>query len=198
MRNVLGDVIYFIRFPIMDLQEYSCRVATRNVLTSDDALQILLYLSKTKSRCEAPFLSTKRKGAVHDVIFEPTKVHRGWNNSDTYVTFRERQTRVSAIYFINPTNINLEEISIGSYKTSKFAEVKWRSVGDNQLFQALFPRPIVLSSGEYAVSFASPVDPHKSYPALDYEEKLYESKDKLIFPSYSYGHFLVGFRYKTK
>ena len=181
----------------MDLQEYSSRVATRKLLTSDEALQILLYLSKTKSRCEAPFL-TKRKGAIHNVIFKPAKICHGSNNSDTYVTFREQQIRVSAIYFINPTNINLEEVSIGSYKTSKFAEVKWRSVGDNQLFQALFPRPIVLSPGEYAASFASPIDPHKSYPALDYEEKLYESKDKPIFPSYRYGHFLVGFRYKTK
>ena len=198
MRNVLGDVIYFIRFPIMDLQQYSSRVATRKLLKSDEALQILLYLSKTKSHCEAPFLSTKRKGAVHDVIFKPAKVQCESSNSDTYVTFREQQVRVSAIYFINPTNINLEEVSIGSYKTSKFAEVKLRSVGDNKLFQALFPRPVVISSGEYAVSFASPVDPHKLYPALDYEDKLDDSRYKPIFPSYSYGYFLVGFRYKTK
>lgn len=184
----------------MDLQEYSSRVATRKTLTADEALQIMLFLSKNKSDCEAPFICTKRK-ALCEVIFDPAKVQlesSQLNNSDTYVTFRQQPIRVSAIYFINPTKINLEEVNIGSYKTSSFSEVRGRTLGGYQLYQATFQRPNVLSPGEYAVSFSSAVDPHKSYPALDYEEKNYEKKDKPIFPSYSYGHFLVGFKYKVK
>ena len=201
MRSVLGDVIYFIRFPVMALQEYSTNVATRKILTSEEALQIMLYLSKTKTECEVPFLSTKRMGAFYDCIFEPANVQLESNpmaNRDTYVTFRQQQVRVSAIYFINPTNLNLEEVTIGTYKTSKFSQVVDKTVGDYQLFQATFTRPVVMRPGEYEVSFSCPVEPNKSYPALDYVEKVYVDMSKPISPSYSYGHFLVGFKFKSE
>ena len=201
LRSVLGDIIYFIRFPVMALQEYSSNVATRKILTSDEALQIMLYLSKTKAVCEVPFLSTKRIGAFYDCIFEPASIQLESNpmvNRDTYVTFRQQQVRVSAIYFINPTNLKLEEVTIGTYKTSKFSQVDGKTVGDNQLFQATFTRPVVMRPGEYEVSFSCPVEPNKSYPALDYVEKVYENKAAAISPSYSYGHFLVGFKFKSE
>ena len=200
MRSVLGDVINLIRFPVMSQQEYSSIVATRKILTSEEALQILLYLNKTKAKCEAPFSSTKRIGAFHDCIFVPTKIQLEsgqLNNRDTYVTVREQHVRVSAIYFINPTNLNLAEVTLGSYKSSNFSQVIGKSIGEHQLFQATFHRPVALSPGEYAVNFSSPVIPRKSYPAIDYEEKIDDNKQKRIFPSYNYGHFLIGFKVKT-
>ena len=201
MRSVLGDIIYFIRFPVMALHEYSSNVATRKILTSDEALHIMLYLSKTKTECDVPFLNTRRIGAFYDCIFKPANIQLESNpsvNRDTYVTFRQQQVRVSAIYFINPTNLNLEEVTIGTYKTSRFSPVVDRTVGDNQLFEATFTRPVVMRPGEYEVNFSCPVEPNKSYPALDYEEKVYEDKAKPISPSYSYGHFLVGFKFKLE
>ena len=62
-RSVLSSALYFVRFPVMTLKEFSDDAAQSGILTSDETINIFLYFgSKDDSKVKS-FLTHPRPGA---------------------------------------------------------------------------------------------------------------------------------------
>lgn len=62
-RSVLSSALYFIRFPVMTLKEFSDDAAQSGILTSEETINIFLYFgSKDESKVKS-FLTHSRPGA---------------------------------------------------------------------------------------------------------------------------------------
>ncbi|XP_069102826.1 BTB/POZ domain-containing protein 3-like isoform X2 [Argopecten irradians] len=65
-REVLGDILFTIRFPIMDQTFFLDQVCVDGVLTNDEVVDILMFIRKKKKDVSTSF-STKRRRMVYRV-----------------------------------------------------------------------------------------------------------------------------------
>ncbi|XP_053391917.1 BTB/POZ domain-containing protein 6-A-like [Mercenaria mercenaria] len=74
--RVLGKLIYFVRFPLLDLEYFAENVPPQGLLTKDEITQILRYFHSRTSPSVGPFIS-RRRALTRVVRFETTS--GAWN-----------------------------------------------------------------------------------------------------------------------
>ena len=103
-REVLGDIIYNIRFPLMDSKYFATKVAVTELLTSDEKIDILLYQTSEKELSSTHFKFVERtaKYPFAKVVRFPSEGWAGWGHDG----------RMDAISFKPSDNSNLYGIFV--------------------------------------------------------------------------------------
>ena len=127
---VLGDIFYLIRFPTMDLDELIQSVSRTKILTTEEALNLILMVKHSKPRQKLCFSNRKRQG-----VWE-TRLYKGLQFD--YPQLSTRQTHVQvpfvvqncsqgilikSIYLLNVHSCHFEKITLKSTQ-HMFAHLK--------------------------------------------------------------------------
>ena len=62
LRTILGDALYFLRFPVMTQKQFAEKVVPQDVLTDREALNVFLHFSTQNSKPDVPFPFVPRSG----------------------------------------------------------------------------------------------------------------------------------------
>ncbi len=123
-RNVLGDLIFAIRFPTMSLEDFSKYVANTGILTDNEVRGLFTLLTGTKPKAPPPFPTKKRAGANSsylvqfddiDVVMRKVQMGPGYNSGircQIEITNQvpNEQVYISEIYFCNTANVPINDV----------------------------------------------------------------------------------------
>ena len=150
-RKVLGDVIYLIRFPTMDPDEFVKDVATSAVLTPEEALDIVIHVKKSKPRNTLPFSDKPRTGTWREQLFNCSYHYESAGYSlDQYFNL-QGNAEVASVYFLNASGYSITNLSLQSAK-ARIKPIENRQHCGRQLNEAVFDPPVKLQSGSHMVS----------------------------------------------
>ena len=204
---MLGDIIYLIRFPVIDSEEFIKSVSPTEILTHVEALNLILLMKGSKPREESPFPVRRRQGHTREIVFHDLMVDQqriGLQLSQNFfVQDCKSNILISSILLLNDSQSNFpfNNVMIGS--TVGTIQKLGGRVYDNggQLYEVTFNPPVTMRSGGGAVVRINmhqqdAFNTRKCFASRLRGQNTINAEDVTISMHGSPWYFLVGFKYK--
>src|SRR6218665_805778 len=151
IRKKLGDLLYKIRFPTMELTEFADISDGQNVLRAEEKASIFYFLAKKKKGSQLLF-PTERRGPKYFVDRTVTCENErwSWSGADAITFTTNRDILLTGIGLYTGYNGNGYAVDI---ETLKFFESLFKkrcavpATGDENQFQVLIDVPIRIKAG---------------------------------------------------
>ena len=175
-RQVLGDVIYLIRFPNMDADDFIRSVSSAEVLTTEESLSLILLMKGSTPKKELAFSSVERSGAWTEEFFKDLSIvsQSGFQfgnkanavtgglfspsqSSDIHVPFqvdygKNKAICIKSVFLINNTNCQISKVSLWASE-GKISTLKNRTYVGCQLYEAVFNPKVIMQPNPTASVF---------------------------------------------
>jgi len=161
IREKLGDLLYKIRFPTMELTEFAEINDGKNVLTGEEKASIYYFLATKKTGSQLMF-STKRRAQNYFIERVVTCRTGQWNSESvvdaiTFTTNEDILLTGIGLYTGYDGNGYAVDIEILQSTESLFKKrFKVPSTGDGNQFQVLIDAPIHITAGLHYSVIAVP------------------------------------------
>src|SRR6218665_1365663 len=150
IRETLGGLVYLIRFPIMDSEEFGELVGQRNILNSEEKLLLYYYLTTRNGVDQLTFCAQKRNFfSSWDEEFCVDRVvkcaHGIWGGN------------TDAIDFLTGDDVVLTGVGLYSgYSTDYVAQIEVIEHG-NTVYSDTVTVPLTGNSAPYKISLSAPI-----------------------------------------
>ena len=181
-RKVLGDLIYLIRFPNMDADEFILSVSSAEVLTTEESLSLILLMKGSTPKKKLAFSSAERSSPWTEEFFkglsivpphgffQPNQVgHFNFNNGQNVlnasVSFQINYGKnkilcIKSVFLINSTNSEFSSVRLLDSE-GKISRLQNRTYVGCQLYEAVFNPKVTMQSNKTA-SILVQRPPHQS------------------------------------
>ena len=178
-RQVLGDLIYLIRFPNMDADEFIRSVSSAEVLTTEESLNLILLKKGSTPKKELSFSSVERCGAWTEEFFKGLSIEQQYDfeygfqygyrhgnqpqafHSNTGSTLlitsvpfqinygKNKDIYVKSVFLINDTNYEFSNVRLLDSE-GKISRLENRTYVGCQLYEAVFNPKVIMQSNTTA------------------------------------------------
>ena len=142
-RQVLGPLLYFIRFPVMDVVYFTQKVSFRELLSNDEAVSIFQYYHGEDQQLPNRFNRNERNRLpLRKQLTGKTEKHRnaGYGNREVLrVTPQQRKQAGTPIMLAAPRSPNMSKVT--RFRTS---DGQWKQNGPPDAISFVCSCPIVL------------------------------------------------------
>lgn len=154
-RQILGDAVYLLRFPLMTIEEFAMTAAQSGLLTDKEVVNLFLYYT-IDSKCAIPFSFEPRcciTGEEYSVNrFQRTESRWGYSGSSDRIRFlTDRPIFVigfglyGSIQGQSEYEAIIEIIHTGSEKVIASNNTRFMSDGSDSTFKVMFQYPVEIS-----------------------------------------------------
>ena len=173
-RKVLGDLIYLIRFPLMDADEFVRSLSNTQVLTAEESDSLIMLMKGSPLETELGFSSVERSSPWTEEFFKGLSIvpQHGPLSEDqvnppghltgptllnTSIPFQINYGRsqiiyIKSVFLINDTNYELSNVRLLESE-GKISRLENRTYVGCQLYEAAFnPRVLMQSSTTASIS----------------------------------------------
>ena len=196
----------------MDLDDFFSHVGRSRVLTSDEALDVALYMRGSTPHSKLPYPDGKRIASWTVGILEGLAVkseltsgmHRlnATGEAQFNVYNPSGNVSVSSVYFINVGNIPIYNISVTStHQPIADMDFTIDEVGNlfyegHQVYEAVFNPPLTFESdSDNVIKFHSRCK--KFTQIIGTGENIVQNRNVRIKMDHDNWHFVVGFKFKS-
>ncbi len=157
----MGDVIYLIRFPLMDADKFITTVGKSRVLTSDESLNIILSMKDSLPKHQLPFSSVTRSGVWTTQFFNNTNIRRfppDPGMSQAWGTQFNVQMAISvhSIYVVSfcpdPEKLKFHLLCGNQSINGKHVISHDETFGNCTLYEVIFEPPVCLFPGTHTLN----------------------------------------------
>lgn len=155
-REVLGDVIHQIRFPVISLDDFFQTVANSDVLSAAEALDVALTIKNYTPRNKVSFSNKPREGTWIEKFFTGVQLSTSCTKYNSthqfYLSVPAGNVLISSMYFLNLNND--QNLTMSLNKTAgTIHKLENRSHEGHQLYECTFDSPVTLTAGYAQFSF---------------------------------------------
>ena len=180
-RRVLGDVIYLIRFPNIDADEFIRSVSSGEVLTTEESLSLILLMKGSTPKKKLTFSSVERGGAWTEEFFKDLSIVSQQTSFGEFgeigtactafpsqssppgeknVPFRveygkNKSICIKSVFLINNGNWGFSKVSLSDYE-GKISKLENRTYVGCQLYEAVFNPKVIMQKSADLVKTPSP------------------------------------------
>lgn len=131
----------------MDLDDFIASTSNSQVLTTDEALNIILQMRGSQPRAPLVFSSVTRMGAWKEYLMEDLQFSHQQIGYKINVPFTAQNNSkgvdIKSVFFVNNGGCVVSNILIGDTE-ARMSQVKNRFHMNSQLYEAVFENPVLL------------------------------------------------------
>ena len=194
-RKVLGDVLYQIRFPTMDLNDFCKTVGSSRVLTSEEAFDVVLRMKESTPRNKLTFLDTPRIITWQELFY--TNAQYGYeqclHSCQQSVNISQGHLKVSSVYFIDIYGMQTDRVHLSKYGNVRTLQNRLHQ--GQQLYEAVFDPPVRLNPGDNTITFSKSDGGYFNAIQVTGQNTL-QYKDVTVTMPGNPWYFVVGFKFR--
>ncbi len=153
-RQVLGDLLYKIRFPTMLLEDFVEEVANCDILNDQELRILFTHLAGGTPKSSMPFLDQSRGGPYQEVRFKDVRLEKFNVNLPDGVccSVKIEELRysyaleMSEIHFSNPADFPFDVLQVVDKKADEILKIPGEEFNKFPVYKAVFKKPLLLTS----------------------------------------------------